>query len=204
VKFLNAVKTVESAEDKLRSLLNDTQNRVIGQHRFGEFINSDPEKIRLDVDDPNGIPAKMLADIQGPALEDYGIEIRTVGIKQLMVSADVTQRVFERMRADRRRRTEAIIAQGNAEAIRITGDADAKAAALRAAAEGRAKAIRGQGDAEAAKYYEMLESAPELAIFLRSLESLLTTLKDNATIVIPADVEPFRYLKEMPKLEVEN
>jgi hypothetical protein len=38
-------------------------------------------------------------------------------------------------------------------------------------------------------------------MFLRNLEALLTTLKERATIVIPADTEPFRYLREMPSLE---
>lgn len=196
LKFLNAVGTVSDANDAIRYRLNNAQNRVIGQHTFGEFVNSDPEKIKLDE-----IQREMLSDLQGPARNDYGIEIKTLGIKQLKISEDVTKDVFERMRAERRRRTETTIAQGNAEATKIRTDAEAKRTAVLAAAEGRAKAIRGQGDAEAAQYYKMLEEAPELAMFLRNLEALLTTLKERATIVIPADAEPFRYLREMPSLE---
>ena len=199
LKFLNAVETVADANDMLRSRINDTQNRVIGQYTFGEFVNSDPDKIKFDQ-----IQAEMLADLQGPVREDYGIEIKTLGIKQFKVSEDVTKDVFERMKADRQRRTEATIAQGHAEATKIRTDADAKRTALLAAAEGRAKAIRGQGDAEAAQYYEMLESAPELAMFLRNLEALTIALQEKATLVLPADVEPFKYLREMPALEVEN
>ena len=197
--FLNAVETVADANDLLRGRINDTQNRVIGQYTFGEFVNSDPDQIKL-----GQIQADMLKDLEGPVRQDYGIEVRTLGIKQFKVSEDVTQEVFERMKADRQRRTEATIAQGNAEATKIKTDADAKRTALLAAAEGRAKAIRGQGDAEAAKYYELLEAAPQLAMFLRNLDALAITLKEKATLVIPADVEPFKYLKEMPTLEVEN
>ena len=197
--FLNAVETVADANDMLRSRINDTQNRVIGQHAFGEFVNSDPDAIRFQ-----DIQTEMLADLQGPVRQDYGIEIKTLGIKQFKVSEEVTKDVFERMKADRQRRTEATIAQGNAEATKIRTDADAKRTALLAAAEGRAKAIRGQGDAEAAQYYEMLESAPDLAMFLRNLEALVTTLKERTTLVIPADVEPFKYLREMPSLEIEK
>lgn len=196
LKFLNALGTVADANDAIRYRLNNAQNRVIGQHTFGEFVNSDPERIRLEQ-----IQTEMLADLQEPMRDDYGIEVRTLGIKQLKISEDVTQDVFERMRAERRRRTEATIAQGHAEATKIRTDADAKKTALLAAAEGRAKAIRGRGDAEAAQYYQMLEEAPELAMFLRNLEALLATLKERATLVIPADAEPFRYLREMPSLE---
>ncbi len=199
LKFLNALQTVGVAEDTLKSRMNDTLGRVIGQHVFAEFVNSDPEKIQFEK-----IQTEMVADLQAPVLENYGIEIKSLGIKQLKVSEDVTAGVFERMKADRQRRTEATIAQGNAEATKIKTDANAKKTALLAAAEGRAKAIRGQGDAEAAQYYEMLEAAPELAMFLRDLEALVKTLKDRATIVIPADVEPFKYLREMPSIEVQN
>jgi membrane protease subunit HflC len=69
---------------------------------------------------------------------------------------------------------------------------------LLAAAEAHAKKIRGEGDAEAAQYYKMLEQEPKLAIFLRNLDALVATLKERATIVIPADADPFALLTGMP------
>ncbi len=195
LRFLTAVKTVANAESKLRDQINDTQNRIIGQHLFGDFVNSDPNRVILDK-----IETDMLTDLRGPARRDYGVEIKALGIKQLKISEDVTKSVFDRMSADRKRRTDTTISQGQAEADKIKAEANNKRDVLLAAANARGKAIRGQGDAEAAKYYEMLEQAPELAIFLRNLEALLT-LKERTTIVIPADAEPFKYLKEMPSLE---
>ena len=196
LKFLNAVKTIENAESKLRNQINDTQNRVIGQHAFGEFVNSDPDRIKFDE-----IQNEMLTDLKGPVLKDYGIEIKTLGIKQLKISADVTKQVFERMKAERQRSTDRTISEGDAEAVRIQTEANRKRDVLLAAAEARGKTIRGQGDAEAATYYKMLEADPKLAIFLRNLEALITTLKERATIVIPADADPFRLLTGMPSLE---
>ncbi|MCX5647430.1 MAG: protease modulator HflC [Phycisphaerae bacterium] len=196
LKFLNAVKTVENAESKLRNQINDTQNRVIGQHAFGEFVNSDPDKIKFDQ-----IQMEMLTDLKEPVLKDYGIEIKTLGIKQLKISADVTKQVFERMKAERQRRTEATISEGAAEAAKIQSEANKKQEVLLAAAEARAKGIRGTGDAEAAKYYKMLDEDPQLAMFLRDLETLVATTKEHATIVIPATAAPFRLLTGMPSLE---
>ncbi len=195
LQFLNAVGNVEAAESKLRSQINDTQNRVIGRHSFGEFVNSDPAKVRFEE-----IQAEMLADLKGPVRDEYGIDIRTLGIKQLKVSEDVSEKVFERMRAARNLRTESIISEGEAQVIRIKSDANSKRTILLAAAEGRAKVIKGQGDAEAAEYYKMLEEEPELAIFLRNNEALRNILSDRTTIVIPADSEPFTLLKEIPAL----
>jgi len=196
LKFLNSVGTVKQAETKLYSQITDTQNRVIGQHSFGEFVNSDSEKIKF-----NQIEAEMLADLEQTLSDEYGIKIKALGIKQLKVSKDVSKDVFERMKTDRKRRTEATIARGEAEATRIRADANYKAKELLATAEARAKAIRGQGDAEAAKHYKMLEEDPELAMFLRNIEGLEKILKERSTIIIPADSEPFTLLKNIPSLK---
>jgi membrane protease subunit HflC len=199
LKFLNAVGTVRKAEEKLYSQITDTQNRVIGQHSFDEFVNSDPVKIKF-----KEIEDEMLADLKQTVSNEYGIEIKTLGIKQLKVSKDVSKDVFERMKTERKRRTETTIARGEAEAAKIRADANLKKTELLAAAEARAKAIRGQGDAEAAKYYELLEAEPELAMYLRDLESLEKILKERSTIVIPADSEPFKLLKNIPSLELKK
>lgn len=196
LQFFNAVGTVEEAEKKLLSQISNTQNKVIGRHFFSEFVNNDPAKIKF-----SGIQDEMLADLRPAVRDDYGIEIRDLGIKQLKVSEDVSKDVFERMKAERSRRTEATIAQGNAEAVRIKTDADSKKAELLAAADARAKAIRGQGDAEAAKYYKMLEEDPELAMFLRDIEALKKILEKRSTVIFSADAKPFILLKEMPDIE---
>lgn len=196
LKFFNAVGTIREAENKLLSQLSDTQNKVIGQHFFSEFVNSDPSKIKFEE-----IQAEMLADLRQAVRADYGIEIKTLGIKQLNISEDVSKDVFERMRAERNRKTEATIAQGVAEATRIIADADSKKQELSAAAEARAKAIRGAGDAEAAKYYKLLEEDPEFAMFLRNIEALKKILAKRSTIVLSADTEPFILLRQMPDIK---
>jgi membrane protease subunit HflC len=194
--FFNAVGNVTEAEAKLRSQISDTQNKVIGRHFFSEFVNSDPEKIKFEQ-----IEAEMLSELQAAIKDVYGIEVKAAGIKQLKVSEDVSKDVFERMKKERERQTEATIAEGAAAAKKIKADADSMQTELLAAADARAKAIRAQGDAEAAGYYKMLEEDPQLAMFLRDIEALKKILENRSTLVIGADSEPFKMLKEMPKLE---
>jgi membrane protease subunit HflC len=196
LQFYNSVGTIESAEIKLRSQIHDTQNRVIGQYTFAEFINSDPNMIKFDE-----VQGKMLTDIGARVVKEYGIEVKTLGIKQLKISQENTKEVFARMKAERKRRTEATIALGTAEATKIRTDADAIRTGLLAAAEGRAKAIQGQGDAETAKYLAKMEQDPELAMFLRSLDTLRTAMQEHTTLVIPTDCEPFSLLRKMPLLK---
>ena len=196
LKFFKAVETIKEAESKLLSQISDTRNRIVGQHSFSEFVNSDPAKTRFEE-----IQNEMHADLKGPVRENYGIEIETLGIKQLKISEDVTKDVFDRMKAERSRRTQKTIAQGKAEATKIRTDAEKKTTQLLAAAEARAKVIRGQGDAEAAKYYKMLEADTELAMLLRNLEALEKILDKETTFVVPTDKEPFILLKEIPDIK---
>ncbi len=195
-KFREAVRDKSGAEKLLKSRLRDAQNNVVGRHYFSEFVNTDRTQIKFD-----DIETEMTVVIAEPVKEAYGIKIESVGLKMLKVSEKVTEDVFARMRADRKRKTEATLAQGNAEAMRIKSDADSKVTELLAAVEARAKAIRGSGDAEAAQYYKMLEADPEFAMFLREIEMLKKTLKERTTVVLPADAGPFKLLKEIPQIQ---
>jgi len=196
LKFFNSVETVKEAENKLRSQLKDTQNRIVGQYSFSEFVNSDKSRIKIDQ-----IEQKMLSDLQLAVRDNYGIEVKAIGIKQLKINEEVSKDVFVRMRAERNHRTETTVSEGQAEAAKIKTDADSKKAELLATAQARATAIRGQGDAEAAQYYKLLEADPEFAIFLRNIEALKEILKERSTIVFSADTEPFTLLKTVPDLE---
>lgn len=196
LKFFNSVETVKEAENKLRSQLKDTQNRIVGQYSFSEFVNSDKSRIKID-----RIEQKMLSDLQLAVRDNYGIEVKAIGIKQLKINEEVSKDVFVRMRAERNHRTETTVSEGQAEAAKIKTDADSKKAELLATAQARATAIRGQGDAEAAQYYKLLEADPEFAIFLRNIEALKEILKERSTIVFSADTEPFTLLKTVPDLE---
>jgi membrane protease subunit HflC len=189
----NSQGSIREAENKLLSQIKDTRNRIIGLHSFGEFVNSDPDKIQFPQ-----IEAEMLRDLE-KAISDagYGIEIKTLGIKHLKINEDVTKKVFVRMSDARNRKTKATLSEGKSQALSITSDAKAKQTELMAAAVARATAIRGKGDAEAAKHYERLEQDPEFAIFLRQTEALKEMFKEGTTYLMSADIEPFRLLKEI-------
>ncbi len=195
LRFLEAVRDLKGAQDQLKGLLRNAQNSVIGQHYFSEFVNSNAGEIKIEE-----IEMQMQEELDMQAKRDFGIAIREVGIKQLGVSQKVTQNVFERMRAERDRIRQATEAQGQAEATRIRTEAEAKRTELLAVAQAQAKAIRGQGDAEAAQYYELLEADPALAMFLRDIEALKKILSEKATVVLGADTDPVRLLKEVPDL----
>jgi membrane protease subunit HflC len=199
LQFFNANEhgSITKAKEKLVSQISDTQNRIIGQHYFSEFVNSDPSKIIFE-----DIEKEMLDDfnIKQNVKEKYGIEIKAVGIKQLKISEDVSKDVFARMIAERDRKTLATIAEGNAAATKIKTDANSMEIELLAAAEARAKSIQADGDVEAAKSYKELEADPDLAMFLQGIEALKKILAKNTVIVLSTDTPPFDLIKYTPAI----
>ena len=198
-KYLQSVTNKKGAETQLKSMLRNIQNSVIGRHYFSEFVNSDPSQIKLAE-----IENEMLESLKTEAAANYGIDIELVGIKQLGVSQEVTAKVFERMKNDRLREEADIISQGKAEAEKIRTDAERKRTELLSIVERKAEAIRGEGDADAAKYYKMLDSNPELAVYLMKLDKYKNILKDKSTYVFSADSELAELLKGVPEIKVEK
>ena len=198
--FRETVKDTRGAEEKLEGLLRNRQNSVIGRYSFSDFVNSDKTKIKLEE-----IEREMGGDaFRDHAAAEYGIEIKLVGISRLGISEQTSKDVFARMSADRRRKTEQILADGNAEAAKIRKDAESKRKELLAIVEAQGKAIRGSGDAEAAKHYEVLAQETEFAMFLREMESSKKIFSENSTILIGADSDVVRFLKEMPDIKPEG
>ena len=195
--YYKATRKISNPEQEiLRSRIRNTQNNVIGQHKFSEFVNSNPDKIKFA-----DIENEMLQDLQkAVASAQYGIEIKALGIRQLKVSEDVSTKVFDRMRSERNRLADKTRSEGQAEVVAIDEEATRISKELEAAAQARAKEIMGQGDAEAAKYYKMLEPDPDFAMLLRKLEALPKMMGQNTTLVLPADLEPIQLLQKIPNL----
>ncbi|MBN1975008.1 MAG: protease modulator HflC [Sedimentisphaerales bacterium] len=195
--YYRATKKIrDPQEELLKSRIRNTQNNVIGLHKFSEFVNSDPDKIQFEK-----IENEMLQDLQkAVAAAQYGIEIKALGIKQLKVSEEVSKQVFQRMRSERERQASKIIADGNAKVVKIEERARSISEEITVAAQARAKEIMGEGDRAAAVFYRLLDADPELAKLLRALEALPVMLGKNATYVLSTEMDPFSLLQKIPAL----
>ncbi len=190
LQFLERVGTIEQAESSLDGLLRNYKNAVLGQHPFSNLVNADPKAMKYEA-----IEKEILDAVQPEALDRYGIEVSFLGIRRLGLPEATTEKVFERMRAEREELAERYRSEGEGAAIRIRAEADRQKNQLLAQADADAKRIRADGDAQAAEYYRAFEKNPELAMFLRKLEVLQETLKERSTVVLSADTEPYDLLR---------
>lgn len=188
-KFFVSMENTTKAENRLNSWMRGYKNATFGRYKFNQIINTDPKQMRLAE-----IQQEILKDISSQAAQ-YGIKIISVGINNINVPKTISEKVFDRMIAERKRIADKYIAEGNAEARKIRIEADSKRTIKLAEAEAEAKEIRAKGDAEAAKYYAVFKQNPELAEFLRKLDSLRVVMKGRTTLVVDTRTPPFDLLK---------
>jgi membrane protease subunit HflC len=177
------------AQNDLESLVRSQKLAVVGSHPFSHFISTDEKELKF-----TQIEEDILKAVHGPALTNYGIDVRFLGIKMLRLPERITQSVFDRMTEERKRVVSKLEAEGESESINIRSGADRDREKILAEAGTKANEIRSQAESEAAKYYAVLEKNPDLAVFLLKLNALEASLKDRATLILDQRSAPFDLL----------
>ncbi len=186
--FFKSFERIDAAERQLNNLMRDSRNATFGRYRFDQIINTDPAKMKL-ADIQKEIRTELVKSAAA-----YGLEIQAVGINTINVPTTISEEVFKRMIQERKVVAQNYLSKGAQEAADIRTKADQQRAAILTDAEATAKTIRAEGDAEAAKYYETFKQNPELAAFLRKLDSLRRIMKGRTTLVLDTNAAPFDLL----------
>ena len=191
------------AQKRLRNLMADACH-VFTEYNLSQLVTLDQANFKLGLiekgDGANGQVGGMLGRIREKVSEKggYGIEIVDIGLKHMGVPDSVTTAVFARMNKERTAEAESLRSEGAAEATSIMGLAEGEARKIMAQAKAKEREIKGQGDAEAAQYYAKFLEHPSLAMFLRKLETLRTTLSDRTTLTLDSHSPPYNLLLEGP------
>lgn len=128
---------------------------------------------------------------------ELGIEIVDVRVKQINLPNEVSNAIFQRMRAERAAVAREHRSEGREQAEVIRADIDAKVTVMVADAERNARQVRGEGDALAAQIYATSYSKnEEFYSFLRSMDAYRKSFgsKDDIMVLAP-DGEFFKYMK---------
>jgi len=182
------------AQESLEGLVRNAYSGVVGRHPFSHFISVDPKELKF-VEIENEILERIQTDARN---NNYGMEIKFLGVKKVELPESVTKLVFERMRSERQVKVSEIQYQGERDAANIRSAADLESATLLADADAQATTIRGLGDREAAKSFDVFKQEPVLANFLLQLSGLEAFLKERATLILDMDTPPFNILKGVP------
>ena len=153
--------------------------------------------LRETVSDARSSMTEALVKNSNEAAKTLGIEIVDVRIKRIDLPEEVSESVYNRMRAERARVANELRSRGTEAADAIRANADRNRRVILAEAEREAQQLRGEGDAEAArKYAEAYGRDPEFYNFHRSLEAYRSAFAaGDGVLVLDPDSEFFRYFE---------
>jgi len=173
-------------------------NRVV-RNAFQEEINKRTVKELLSLKRED-----LMADVKREVLETvrgakpWGVDVVDVRITRVDYVEAITESVYRRMEAERKRVANELRSTGGAEGEKIRADADRQREITIANAYRDAQKVKGEGDAEAARIYaESFGRDPQFAQFYRSLEAYKASFSKKSDVMVldPSSSEFFKVFR---------
>jgi modulator of FtsH protease HflC len=178
------------ARTRLMQTVNSSMREEFGKRSIHEVISGERDQI-MEV-----LRQKTDADAR-----KIGVQVLDVRLKRVDFPTEISDSVYRRMEAERKRVANELRATGNAESEKIRADADRQRQVILADAYRDAQRIKGAGDAKAAALYAAAFGRnPEFYSFYRSLEAYRQSFKNKGDVMV---LDPssafFKYLKNPGK-----
>ena len=204
------------AEELLRRRINNSLRSQIGRLTIHQIVSgqnsgknqateeenvfdsSDSEVVAVASQSKRDeVMQNALKDI-GASAKALGIKIVDVRIKQINRPPEVSNSIYQRMRAERDAVAKLHRSQGRKEAEAIKAHADREVVVKIAEAERQARTLRGEGDAEATRIYaQAYKQNPQLFEFLRSMDAYKKSMASGKDVlVLKPDSEFFKYFND--------
>jgi len=213
LRFLRSVRDETGARTRLDDIIDSVVRDMVSSTELEEIIRSKDWSVDLDeIDDPTLAERSDVDLSQQPKLgrelleqeilarakrlmPELGIELHDVRVKRVNYIESVRAQVENRMIAERQSIAERFRSEGQGRSQEILGEMERKLRTIRSEAARQAEEIQGAADAEATQIYgEAFGADPGFYAFFRTLEDY-RVLGDNATLMIRADSDFFRYLE---------
>ncbi|MBK6567843.1 protease modulator HflC [Candidatus Aalborgicola defluviihabitans] len=173
-------------------------NRVV-RNAFQEEVNKSTVKELLALkreDLMAAVKAEVLDKVRGS--KPWGVDVVDVRITRVDYVEAITESVYRRMEAERKRVANELRSTGAAEGEKIRADADRQREVTIANAYRDAQKIKGEGDAEAARVYaEAFGKDPQFAQFYRSLDAYKASFNGKGDVMVldPASSDFFKVFR---------
>ncbi|QWE23863.1 protease modulator HflC [Polynucleobacter sp. AP-Elch-400A-B2] len=162
------------AQDRLTQLVRSALNEEFTKRTVREIISDQREQVM------QGIRKKVADDAS-----DIGVEIVDVRLKRVDLLAEISDSVYRRMEAERKRVANELRSTGAAESDKIRANAERQRDTILAEAYREAQKIKGSGDATAtALYADAFGRDPQFAQFYQSLQAYRSSFKDKKDVMV--------------------
>ncbi len=174
------------AQTRLLQTINDGLRAEFGNRTVHDVVSGERDKIM-----------ELMRQKANEDAGKIGVEVLDVRLKRVDLPQEVSESVYRRMDAERKRVANELRSTGAAESEKIRADADRQREVIIAQAYREAQRIKGDGDAKAtAIHARAYEINPEFYAFYRSLEAYRQSFRNKGDVlVLEPNSEFFKYLK---------
>ena len=175
------------AQTRIKQTVSGTLRDEFGLRGLHEVVSGEREQIMSEV------RRKVDQD-----LERIGVKIVDVRLKRVDLPQDVSESVYRRMEAERKRIANEARSTGAAEAEKIRADAERQREVILAEAYRDAQRVRGEGDGKSAGIYAAaFNQNPEFYAFYRSMEAYRSTFRGrNDIMLLEPNSDFLRYFRD--------
>jgi modulator of FtsH protease HflC len=188
--YVSVAGDISRAELRLTQTINDNLRAEFGKRTVHEVVSGEREKIM-----------EILREKANEDAKKIGVQVLDVRLKRVDLTAEVSESVYKRMEAERKRVANELRSTGAGDAEKIRADADRQREVILAEAYRDAQRVKGEGDAKSSAIYSAaFGQNPEFYSFYRSLETYRATLKSKSDVLLlDPNSEFFRYFKNPGK-----
>lgn len=213
LRFLKSVRDETGARTRLDDVIDSVVRDMVSSTELEEIVRSRDWSVDVEKLDDPALAEREDVDLEKrPALgrelleqeilerarrlmPQLGIALVDVRIRRVNYIESVRKQVENRMISERQSIAERFRSEGQGRSQEILGEMERELRTIRSEAARKAEEIRGRADAEATRIYGQAFGAdPEFFAFFRTLENY-RALGENATIMLQADSDFFRYLE---------
>jgi modulator of FtsH protease HflC len=163
--------------NQLNRVVRNSFQEEINRFTVRELLSDKREQLMSDV------KREVTGAVKGA--KPWGIDIVDVRITRADYVEAITESVYRRMEAERKRVANELRSTGAAEGEKIRADADRQREVTVANAYRDAQKVKGEGDAQAAAIYaESFGRDPQFAQFYRSLEAYKSSFNKKSDVVV--------------------
>jgi membrane protease subunit HflC len=190
-QYIRNVGTTEAAgASQLNRVVRNAFQEEINKRTVKELLSAKREALMEDVKN------EVLSQVRGA--KPWGVDVIDVRITRVDYVDAITESVYRRMEAERKRVANELRSTGFAEGEKIRADADRQREIAVANAYRDAQKFKGEGDAEAARLYaDAFGRDPQFAQFYRSLDAYKSTFSKKSDVMVldPSSSEFFKTMR---------
>jgi len=175
------------ARTRLLQTVNGGLREEFGRRTVHDVVSGSRDKIMEDM--------RTRADLDSRKI---GVQILDVRLKRVDLPLEVSESVYRRMEAERKRVANELRSEGGAIAEKIRADAERQREVIIAEAYRDAQQAKGAGDAKATSIYaQAYGQNPEFYSFYRSLEAYRESFASkNDVMVVDPSSDFFKFMKD--------